>query len=63
MGAQIGHATEDVEVHKDKVIGGVEQFVLTPLTVEPPACEGHQIEGNLQQECDDIEGASTKCYE
>ena len=60
MGAQIGHATEDIEVHKYKVIGGVEQLVLTPLTVEPPACEGHQIEGDLQRECDGIEGTSAK---
>ena len=63
MALKIGHSAEYIEIHKDKVISSIEQFVLVSLQTHKPSCEGHQIEERLECEEDKIECAGTNSDE
>ena len=41
---QIVHATEDIDVHEEEVVGYIEQFVFLTALFQQIAAEGCQIE-------------------
>ena len=57
MGVQIVYTSEDIDVHKEEIIGYVKQFVPLALTVEIPAQQGCQVEQQLEAKDDGVDGA------
>ena len=63
MGHKVTDAEEYVEVHEKEIGGDVEQLVLVTASGEEPASEGGEVEEQLKDKDDGVEGSCTHGHE
>ena len=63
MAFQIGYSIEYVQVHEEEIGGDIEQLVLVTASGEEPSGEGGEVEEQLKDKDDGVEGSCIHGHE